>query len=263
MKAVCNLLFILLMTSISNTQFYQSNQPNSKNFTISSIISSMKEESKKNQYHLYVVIFTHQANKNKNLLNNFISLLKQKSETEDSYIHIKMYFYFNTIPKNKDKAVLIRNGKVINQSQFDEITIDSLSKLVNTFASTKAKNVFLQIQKKVIEKEVKMQKTYYKTKKPGKFNNSTKLIHQPPSSNKRSLESFVEINMKNTQNKMSQFTKGLVACVITLFLFVGCLVIVRYSVEVATDCRAELNRSQDKMRMNKANEILTVNEPIL
>ena len=263
MKAFCNLLFILLITSISNTQFNQNNQPNYKNYTISSIISSIKEESTKNQFHLFVVILTHQENKNKQLLNNFITLLKQSSQTEESYIYIKMYFYFNTIPKNKDKAILIRNGKVINQSQFDEITIDSLLKVVNTFASTKAKNMFLQIQKGVKEKEVKMDKTNYTIKKSGKSINSTKLIHQPPSNNKRTLESFVEINMKNKENKMSQFTKGLVACIITLFLFAGCLVIVRYSVEVATDCRAELNRTQDKMRMNKANEILTVNEPIL
>ena len=97
MKAFCNLLFILLITSISNTQFNQNNQPNYKNYTISSIISSIKEESTKNQFHLFVVILTHQENKNKQLLNNFITLLKQSSQTEESYIHIKMYFYFNNI----------------------------------------------------------------------------------------------------------------------------------------------------------------------
>ena len=97
MKAFCNLLFILLITSISNTQFNQNNQPNYKNYTISSIISSIKEESTKNQFHLFVVILTHQENKNKQLLNNFITLLKRSSQTEESYIHIKMYFYFNNI----------------------------------------------------------------------------------------------------------------------------------------------------------------------
>lgn len=262
MKVIWNLLFLLLLFGFSSQNLEIINdQPIQKDF--SSTIENQKENSKKDPYTLYVNIFA-RAN---NPIYKHINEIKSKvDEHKPKGIYLELNAYNSKINDNEE-ILLIRNGKIINEFIINQGNpYDKLYKLINAFAHSSAKQALLgiirsfstpeqnqqtQSQKKQTM-QLKIQDPQVSSKKQKK-NENLQGIYQKPENKTNGIEkrSLMFLEFNENSPGMSNVTKGICASIITVVLALGCIFIIKFSVDAAPNNKLELNKTKDQYREKK------------
>lgn len=271
MKAFWNLLFLLLIINFSsqNLQII-GDQLLQKDF--SSIIENQTINSKKNPYILYVNIF---ARTNNPIYKHINEIQSKVDEYKSKGIYLELNTYNNKI-NDSDEILLIRNGKIINELRISQGNpYDKLYKLINAFAHSSAKKVLLDIirsfssseQKQKVQNQqyptihFKAQEPQKRTKNTKKDKNSQNISQKVENStNKIEKRSLIFLEQKDDSPEMNNITKGICASIITAILTVGCIFIIKFSVDLAANNKQEINRIKENDRGAKIGKLFYGNE---
>ena len=264
MKVFCNLWFIILIITLSSTNQKTINEvASSSNKELSSIIKSIEEESLNNPYHLFVQIFTPESNINIHRIDEIISILNHSSSV---YIQMNKYSIKDI---KKDMIILIRNGQIIYQNRrIAESTIDPIiiSNCIKNFAHSNVNEFFLQFTS--MEKN-KNQKEKNNTKE-NLTKEDEKLIEEKVSeenTQEKSIQNekpikFIETTQTTTTpepiitNDKKKLYKAICAVVISTVVLLVVIFIVKASVDYATDCRTEINKSEEEEKIKLSKKML-------
>ena len=264
MKAFCNLWFIILIITLSSTNQKTINEVvPSSNKELLSIIKSIEEESLNNPYHLFVQIFTPESNINIHRIDEIISILNHSSSV---YIQMNKYSIKEI---KKDMIILIRNGQIIYQNRrIAESTIDPIiiANCIKNFAHSNVNEFFLQFTS--MEKN-KSHKEKNNTKEKS-TKEDEKLIEEKVNEENNQDETvqnekpitFIETNQTTTttdslpSNDKKKLYKAVCAVVISTVVLLVVIFIVKASVDYATNCRTEINKSEEEEKIKLSQKML-------
>ena len=166
----------------------------------------------------------------------------------------------------RDMIILIRNGQIIYQNRRiagSSINPMIISNCIKNFAHSNVNEFFLQFTSMEKSKNVNNHKETINKDNSTKENeqlSEKEISNQEESNQPEKTIEFIETSQTTTDsimtNENKKLYKAICAVIISTIIFLVVIFIVKASVDYATDCRIEINKSEEEEKIKLSQKML-------